>query len=85
MEEERKLTLLQPQLVSTVAVVSTTDVVPAEDPGPRLLVVVAVAVEVATLTLISGGRSKLMPMDLHMFWVKPRVTVFGMLGRAFGL
>lgn len=82
--ERGRRTLLQPQLVSTVAVVSTTDVVPAEEFGPKLLVVGAVAVEVATLTLISEGRSKLMPIDLHMFWVKPRVTVCGMLRWAFG-
>lgn len=60
-----------------VAGVSTTVVVPAEISGPRL---VAVAVIVATLTLMSGGSSKLTPMDLHMFWAKPRVTVFEMLG-----
>ena len=54
--------------------VSTTAVVPAEMSGPRLFVVVAV--DVATLTLMSGGSSKLTPTDLHMVWVKPRVTVF---------
>jgi hypothetical protein len=55
-----------------VAILSSTVVVPAEMSGPRL---VAVAVVVATLTLMSGGSSKLTPTDLHMFWVKPRVTV----------
>ncbi len=58
---------------------------PAEISGPRLSAVdvtavdVTVAVVVATETLMSGGRSKVMPMDLHMFCVKPRVTFRGVL------
>lgn len=61
-----------------VSILSSTVVVPGEISGPRL--VVAVAVVVATLTLMSGGSSKLTPTDLHMFCAKPRVTVWKLLG-----
>ena len=63
-------TLVHVQLVSRVAVASSTVVVP----GARALVDVATAVEVATLALISAGRSKVMPMERHICWAKPRVT-----------